>query len=178
MRASKSLRANKSNRKSVRVVKNKTAAKSPGRKSAKSSVRKAPQRASVKSRATRQRGRIVVRGDVPEWTDLIKAENHRLGTQSESHTFLSAVSTLRFTLVVLAIASIFTLYVGHVYSTQDLLSAVQKERSENLSLRLQYNRTKGVYDAAIGPAIIYERAHALGLEEKMLSGPPVRISGE
>lgn len=178
MPVSKSRRANKSNRKSVRIVKSGASVKSPRRKSTNASVRKAPQRASVKSRATKQRGRVVVLGDVPEWSDLIKAKNQHLKTQSESRTFLGAVSTLRFTLVVLAIAGIFTLYVGHVYSTQDLLSEVQTERRENLSLRLQYNRTKGIYDAATGPAVIYERAHALGLEEKMLSGPPVRISGE
>ncbi|GMQ81222.1 MAG: hypothetical protein BMS9Abin05_0653 [Rhodothermia bacterium] len=114
--------------------------------------------------------------DVPGWNDLIKEDNRLHPVDDTSNSFFGAISTLRFTLSVLAVASLFTLYVGHVYATQSLLSEVQAERKENLSLRLQYNRTKGVYDAATGPAIIYRRARVLGLEEKMITGPIIRIA--
>jgi hypothetical protein len=113
-----------------------------------------------------------------QWNELIKAENILRSEKTGEPSFLGAISTLRFTLVVLAIASIFTLYVGHVYATQDLLAETQQARRENLSLRLQYNRTKGLYDAATGPAIIYQRAHALGLEERLVAGPPIRVTRE
>lgn len=176
MPASRSKRAKSSTRKKIRVVKSSSVNKSPRRKSTAAAVKKAPQRASVRKSKTPSRGKVKVFTDVPGWNDLIKEDNRRHPVNDTGSSFFGAISTLRFTLGVLAVACIFTLYVGHVYATQSLLSEVQAERKENLSLRLQYNRTKGVYDAATGPAIIYKRAQGLGLEEKMISGPIVRIA--
>ncbi len=176
MLASRSQRANSTSRKKIRVVKNSTANKSPRRKAVAAAVKKAPQRASIRHPKSPSRGKVKVFTDVPGWKDLIKEDNRRHPVSDTSSSIFGAISTLRFTLSVLAVVCIFTLYVGHVYATRSLLSDVHAQRKENLSLRLQYNRTKGVYDAATGPAVIYRRAKTLGLEEKMISGPIVRIS--
>lgn len=180
MPASKSGKAKKASPKKIRVVKNTKAAKAPRRKASvktgSKSNKKAPQRTSVRNTRSTPRGKVKVFTDVPGWNDLVKEENKRLVGKKEEGSFFGAISTLRFTLGVLAVACVFTLYVGHVYATQDLLAEVQSERKDNLSLRLEYNRTKGLYDAAIGPAVIHQRARELGLEEKMISGPPVQLA--
>ena len=180
MPASRPRKAKKASPKKIRVVKNNKAAKSPRRKvslkTAARATKKAPQRTSVRNTRSTPRGKVRVLTDVPGWNDLVKEENKRLIGKKEEGSFLGAISTVRFTLGVLAIACLFTLYVGHVYATQDLLAEVQSERKENLSLRLEFNRTKGLYDAAVGPVVIHERARALGLEEKMINGPPVRLA--
>ncbi|MCH8121628.1 MAG: hypothetical protein IH853_00760 [Bacteroidetes bacterium] len=176
MPASRSGRTKALARKKIRVVKITSATKSVRRNSTFTAVKSAPQRSSVRKMKSTSRGKIRVLTDVPGWNDLIKENNRRLSVDKDRPSFFGAISTLRFTLGVLAMACIFTLYVGHVYATQSLLSEVQAERKENLSLRLQYNRKKGVYDAATGPAVIYKRAQALGLEERMISGPTIRIA--
>lgn len=88
---------------------------------------------------------------------------------------LDAVSTLRFALLVLAVATAFTFYVGHVHDMQELLVDLQYEQRENLRLHLKYNRLKGDFDRATGPAIIYERARAMGLQEGIEYGPTIVI---
>ncbi len=183
MPAHNSDREKRASRTRVRVVKSTTASKTTRTRAKKASSRKAPQRASVPKNdkvASQKRVRAAnkISQDALQWNDLIEAENLLANDKTEDHSFLGAISTLRFTLGVLAIACVFTLYVGHVYATQDLLAEVQQARRDNLSLRLQFNRTKGLYDAATGPAIIYQRAHALGLEERQVSGPPIRIIRE
>jgi hypothetical protein len=122
--------------------------------------------------------RALGRSEPPGWEDLIAADNSRLEDGPAEPAFLGTISTLRFVLGVLAVAGVFTLYVGHVYATQDLLADVQRARKENLTLQLQLNRTRGLYHAATGPGIIYERAEELGLEERMISGPPIVIPRE
>jgi hypothetical protein len=88
---------------------------------------------------------------------------------------LDAISTSRFAALVLAIAAAFTLYVGHVHATQDVLAETQRARRENLRLHLKYNRLKGEFDRATGPATITLRARALGLEEGIQYGPTISI---
>ena len=118
------------------------------------------------------------RSEPPGWEDLVKADNNLLEEKSAEPVFLGTISTLRFVLGVLAVAGLCTLYVGHVYATQDLLADVQRARKENLTLQLQLNRTRGLYHAATSPGIIYERAEELGLEERIVSGPPIVIPRE
>jgi len=77
-------------------------------------------------------------------------------------------------LVLLALATVFTLFIGHVHATQDLLDELQQARRENLRLHLQHNRLKGEFDQATGPSVIYERAGAMGLEEGIAYGPTIR----
>lgn len=110
---------------------------------------------------------------LPGWTDLEPSKNKRRDTTDES--FLENVSTLRFALLVLLIAGGFTLYVGHVHATKDLLNKVQEARAENQTLHLKRNRLKGEFDRRTGPSVIYERAREIGLEASVTYGPPITI---
>jgi hypothetical protein len=197
----------KSNGTRIRVVKNTTATRIAPKRAKKASAkslsvavsRETPRRAAVrraesqpapkdrkaerKTKREKQKKRkaapVIKAGrETLEWSDLIDAENSMLFSSEEAPSFLGAISTLKFALGVLAIAGVFTLYVGHVYATQNALSDLQAARKENLSLRLEYNRTKGLYDAATGPAVIYRRAHALGLAEHTNTGTPIRVTQE
>ena len=96
--------------------------------------------------------------------------------RSRHGSFLETISTLRFGMLVLAIAAVFTLYIGHVHATRALLVEVQSLRQENLELHLRYNRLKGEFDRATGPATIYRRAKELGLEEGISYGPTIRLA--
>ena len=78
-------------------------------------------------------------------------------------------------MLVLVVATAFTLYVGHVHDMQELLANLQREQRENLRLHLKYNRLKGEFDRATGPAIIYERAREMGLQEGIEYGPTIVI---
>lgn len=110
---------------------------------------------------------------LPDWTDLEPSNNRRRDTSDES--FLQNVSTVRFALLVLLIAGGFTLYVGHVHATKDLLNQVQEARSKNQQLHLKHNRLKGEFDRRTGPSVIYERAREMGLEASVTYGPPISI---
>lgn len=115
------------------------------------------------------------RNALPGWHDLATGENERYRLRSRHNSFLETISTARFGLLIAAVAVAFTLYVGHVHATQDLLATVQSLRHENLRLHLQYNRLKGDFDGATGPSLIYQRAGALGLEEGIEHGPTIRV---
>jgi hypothetical protein len=111
---------------------------------------------------------------LPGWTDLEGPKNrHRRARENES--FLQGVSTGRFALLVLLVAGAFTLYVGHVHATKDLLNDVQEARTANQRLHLKHNRLQGVYDRKTSPHVIYERARAMGLEASVSYGPPVTV---
>lgn len=101
-------------------------------------------------------------------------ENERTPVRPRaSAALIEKVSTRRFVLLLLAVAAVFTLYVGHVHATQDLAAELQQVRKENLKLHLKLNRLKGDFDRATGPAVIYQRARALGLEESFEYGPTI-----
>jgi hypothetical protein len=85
------------------------------------------------------------------------------------------MSTARVALVILAVAGLFTLYVGHIYATQDLLADVQRLRTENLELFLKKNRLSSAWDHATAPPVIYERARELGLSENVPQGETIII---
>lgn len=112
---------------------------------------------------------------LPSWKDLSDTQQ---GRAERSDGFLEQVSTVRVALIILALAATFTLYVGHVHATQDLLARVQEARQANLALHLKHNRLKGAFDRATGPAVIHERAQALGLEENVAYGPPIDVDAE
>lgn len=111
-------------------------------------------------------------GDLPSWTHLESKANRKVRALAGS-PFLEAVSTVRFALVLAVVAGAFTLYVGHVHATQELLEETQMAREANHRLHLKYNRVKGQYDRLIGPAEIHRRASALGLIEDAAYGPTV-----
>ncbi len=88
------------------------------------------------------------------------------------------ISTARFAVVVFVIAGLLTLYIGHVYTTQDLLNELQEVRRANLRLHLQHNRLRGEYDAATGPSVIYRRAADLDLETGFTYGETIRTKAQ
>ncbi len=111
---------------------------------------------------------------LPGWTDLEPPTNRRRSDPSDD-TFLERISTVRFAAVVLLLAGAFTLYVGHVHATKNLLGEVQTLRSENQRLHLKRNRLQGEFARKTSPSVIYERARTLGLQESVTYGPPVTI---
>lgn len=111
---------------------------------------------------------------LPGWTDLERPTNQRRPGSSDE-TFLQKVSTIRFAAVVLLLAAAFTLYVGHVHATKDLLGEVQELRAENQRLHLKRNRLQGEFARKTSPSVIYERARELGLQESVTYGPPVSV---
>jgi len=84
------------------------------------------------------------------------------------------VSTLRFAFLVVSVATVFTLYIGHVYQTQDMLDELQQLRRDNLHLHLHHNQLRGELDKATGPSVIYARAPALGLQDGFAYASTVR----
>lgn len=109
---------------------------------------------------------------LPSWADLEPSTNRRRSAASED-SFLEHVSTGRFALLILAIAGLFTLYVGHVHATTDVYNQLQEAQAENQRLHLKHNRLKGAYQRRTGPSVIYDRARELGLQESVTYGPPV-----
>jgi len=90
-------------------------------------------------------------------------------------TWFSAISTTRFVVVVLAVATLFTLYVGHVFATQKLLTEVQQLRSEELALQMNRDKLEGDYQRVIGPTTIFSEATKLGLKDRAQFGEPIRL---
>jgi hypothetical protein len=109
---------------------------------------------------------------LPNWKDLSTGNERALTPKGVR---VASVSTLRFGVMMLVLAGLFTAYVGHVNATQDVLAEMQFERRENLRLHLKYNRVKGEYDRMTGPSVIYERARRIGLEEGYSYGPSILI---
>ncbi len=125
--------------------------------------------------SARRRGKSNSR-TLPGWKDL-SGSNERRQAGSRPGSFLERISTTRFALLIVSLAALFTLYVGHVHATQDLLVEVQQERRENLRLHLKYNRLKGDFDEMVGPSVIYNRARNLGLIENPAFGPSIEVEG-
>ncbi len=113
---------------------------------------------------------------LPTWKQLESKKNRRLKRDNAPSPFLDAVSTLRFALILAAVAAAFTLYVGHVHATQDILAKTEAARKENHRLHLKYNRLKGDFDRMTGPAEIHRRANALGLVEDAAYGATITLN--
>lgn len=111
---------------------------------------------------------------LPGWKDLTGANRRRAGS-ARGQSFLASFSTSRFALLIVGLAVLFTMYVGHVHATQDLLAELEHTRRENLRMHLKYNRLKGEFDRMVGPEVIYARAHPLGLIEDPAFGPTIEI---
>lgn len=165
-----------------RKVTSTTARQAPGRNSIKKSNPNQSPANSKKARSSRKkvqqknaRPSNTLRTDEPGWADLKEARNNLVGTAHTSPGFLTKLSTVRFSLGILAVAALFTLYVGHVQATQDVLNEVYQAKKENFSLQLEYNRIQGRYDTATGPAVIFERARVLGLREQWGIASPVYV---
>ena len=110
--------------------------------------------------------------DIASWKSLSVFEEP---ANPNSRGSVTKISTARFALVLFLVAGVFTLYIAHVYASQDLLNSLQQMRRDNLQLHLSHNRITGAIDRATGPSVIYRRAAALGLEEGITYGPPILL---
>lgn len=99
---------------------------------------------------------------LPDWKEL-SADNARDSRATRGRDFLESVSTARFLCWLFALLLGAVMYVGHVHATQQLVADLEQARQQNLQLHLQHSRLKGDFDRITGPAVIHERARALGL---------------
>lgn len=111
------------------------------------------------------------------WADLSGA-NQRMPKRPPTADRFARVTTGQFVVLVLFVAACFTAYVGHVYATQELAANLQQARRANLRLHLRYDRLKGEFDQATGPAVVYDRARALGLEEGYAYAPTLEVPAD
>lgn len=114
------------------------------------------------------------RAALPGWGE-VEAKGPTL-KQPQAGTFLQRISMGRFLVLLLLVAAGFTAYIGHVYAMQELAVELQRAQRENLQLHLKHNRLKGLFDQRTSPAVIYDRARALGLEEGIEYGPTIDMS--
>lgn len=111
----------------------------------------------------------------PSWNALEKDNARKRRKREAQPTFIGSLSTVKFVLGVLAVAIVFTLYVGHVYATQELVQQVERLSRERLELDLEYNRVRGQFDRVTGHDDIWERARALGLREAVPTGERLEV---
>lgn len=109
---------------------------------------------------------------LPSWADLEPSQDQR---HQDDDSFFERVSTVRFALLLILFAGAFTLYVGHVHATKNLLGEVQEARAENQRLHLKHNRLQGEFARKTSSSVIYERARELGLRASETYGPPISI---
>jgi hypothetical protein len=114
-------------------------------------------------------------GALPSWRQLESKKNRRRKQDSGASPF-QAVSTARFALLLTAVAAAFTLYVGHVHATQDVLARTEQARRENHGLHMKYNRLKGDFDRMTGPGEVHRRAQALGFVEDAAFGRTIVVN--
>jgi len=109
----------------------------------------------------------------PSWRDLSTSNATQSSSRPDADTWLGAISTARFVVIILAVATLFTLYVGHVFATQDLLADVQGLRNDRLALQMTYDKLEGEFHHATGPEKIFSAASELGLKDRLHQGDPV-----
>lgn len=90
-------------------------------------------------------------------------------------SFLGRISTIKLALLIIAIALVGTLYVGHIHATEGVVAELQEARKANQRLHLRLNRLEGIYDQATSPAVIYRRARALGLLHSAEYAPSITV---
>lgn len=117
----------------------------------------------------------VAAGTLPSWRDLANSNAAVQAARPEDSSWLGAISTARFVVIILAVATLFTLYVGHVFATQDLLAEVQQLRNEQLGLEMNYDKLQGELHHATGPEKIFAAAAELGLADRLQGGEPVFV---
>lgn len=116
-----------------------------------------------------------VRGVTPGWEDLLTDNRSRKASLKTPEGRLAAMSTARVALVILAVAGLFTLYVGHIYATQDVLADVQRLRTERMELYLKKNQLSSAWNRATAPDVIHDRARELGFRESVPQGEPIVV---
>jgi hypothetical protein len=132
-------------------------------------VSKRPRRKPAKRRAATT--------GLPGWSDLAakKSGAVRKAGREAKPSLVDGVPTFRFAVLLVAACTLFTLYVGHVYATQSLVSEVQQLRKDNGRLVLKRNRLAGEFDRRTSPSVILGRAEALGLEPSSAYAPTIHL---
>jgi hypothetical protein len=149
--------------------------KSRGRRSAAQPASVARRRS--RSAAAKTSAKAAPVAKLPAWSDLsAKTANVKRETRSAKPGLVDGVPTLRFAVLLVAACALFTLYVGHVYATQDLVAEVQQLQKEKLRLVLKHNRLRGEFDRMTAPSVILDRAAALGLEPGSQYGPTILLN--
>jgi cell division protein FtsL len=90
---------------------------------------------------------------------------------------LDRVPTRRFVALVVLACVALTAYVSHTYTTNELAREAERLRLENERLHLRHDRLQTERDSRIGPAVILERAAALGLVEGHAYAQPIKMTG-
>ena len=155
----------------------------------KAPARRAPSRSTSAKKRRRGTG-------LPAWGDLkvvqpgplakragraaggAKQATQRAAKKASKARVLDAVPSLRFGLLTLLACVVVTLFVSHVYATRATLGDLQDARRANERLRLTHQRLQGEVDQMTGPSVVMRRAAALGLEEGVAYGPPIRLGEE
>jgi hypothetical protein len=134
-------------------------------------------RSRVKPKAARAKGNSPFKAERVNigWNDLVTVNDKKKSLHPETDSFLNTLSTARFAAVLLSILTLFTLYVGHVLTSQDLMKEVQNMRRENQTLTLRLNQLRAEEDQMTAPGTIFDRARALGLEERVPNGGRIII---
>jgi hypothetical protein len=118
----------------------------------------------------------VAPGTLPSWNDLADSQVIQQNARPEIDHWFGAVSTARFVVIILALATVFTFYVGHVFATQDLLTEVQQLRKEQLALQMSQDKLEGELHHATGPEEIFAAAGELGLSDRVHRGTPIVLT--
>lgn len=167
----------KTTRKDVKFVKGSTtSSKRAPKKAVRGAVSHSDATPTPKKRKTKQKGASRTERKTVGWNDLVSSNDLKKSAYSEADSFLNTLSTARFAAILLSVLTLFTLYVGHVLSTQSLLNNVQTMRRENQTLTLRLNQLRSFEDAVTGPTTIFDRARDLGLYERMFEGHPIEVS--
>lgn len=145
-------------------------------------TRKAPARAAKSRAATRPMPRRSAKArpasafSLPAWSDLSAKKSNAVRQKREAKPGLvDGVPTFRFAVLLVLTCALFTLYVGHVYATQELAAEVQQLQKEKLRLVLKHNRLRGEFDRMTAPSVILDRAADLGLEPGTEYGPTILV---
>ena len=137
-----------------------------------------PSTKSSSKKAAQTRKSAAFRGERTNvsWTDLVTSNDKKKGAHPEADSFLNTLSTARFAAVLLSILTLFTLYVGHVLTSQDLLKNVQTLQRENITMTLRLSQLRAEEDEMSGPSDIFDRARELGLTERAPQGKPIILN--
>ncbi len=147
-------------------------------------TRKAPARTAKSRAATRPTPRrsatpqAVATTRLPGWSDLASKKCgavRKNGAKAAKPGLVDGVPTLRFAVLLMTACALFTLYVGHIYATQELAAEVQQLQKEELRLVLKHNRLRGEFDRMTSPSVILDRAAELGFEPGSAYGPTILV---
>ncbi|MEM8557902.1 MAG: hypothetical protein AAGG50_08765, partial [Bacteroidota bacterium] len=126
---------------------------------------------------TGRRPSTPIRSELPGWGDLDAAPRtatnrrkpsakRKAGAVAPSRLdWLTRVPTRSFLLAITLVCTVLTLWVAHVFSMEATLADITQLRAENEQLHLRQARLEGEFDRRTSPAVVLDRARALGLVE-------------